>query len=165
MHSLLLRLSEHVKAQSAPVQAVPERALAPLSPEENEFRKYSVNMGHVGAQFINPLSSVQHMTGAELKTVGDGQLKLIVESYMHMVAGSDNVGVAYEKWYGEFMPEHVFFKRFLGVLAERIVKPLKMARWGAGLRVLGMLLLQYQDMVSDIFVMKQFYEEKQVSAD
>jgi len=59
-----------------------------------------------------------------------------------MVAGSANVGVAYEKWYAEFLPENVFFKRLLRELAEQIVKPLKMSRWGAGLRLLGMLLLQ-----------------------
>ena len=84
------------------------------------------------------------MTEAELETVGDGQLKLIVESYLHMVAGSDNVATSSAKWYGEFMPESVFFKRFLRVLAEQILKPLKMSRWGAELRFLGMLLLQYQ---------------------
>jgi len=74
--------------------------------------------------------------------VSDSQIKLIVESYLHMVAGSANVGVAYEKWYGEFLPENIFFKRLLRELAEQILKPLKMSRWGAGLRLLGMLLLQ-----------------------
>ena len=82
------------------------------------------------------------MTAAELETVSDSHVKLLVESFLHMVAGSDNVVTASAKLYCEFMPENVFFGRFLRVLAEQIVKPLKMSRWGAGLRLLGMLLLQ-----------------------
>ena len=122
--------------------AATTRALVPLSPEENAFRKESVAMGHGGGQFINPISSVKHMTAAELETVSDSHVKLLVESFLHMVAGSDNVVTASAKLYCEFMPENVFFGRFLRVLAEQIVKPLKMSRWGAGLRLLGMLLLQ-----------------------
>ena len=163
MDSLLQRLSEHIKARSSPVPAAPKRVMVPLSHEENEFRKGSVAMGHVSTQFINPISSVKHMIAAERENVGNEQMNLIVESYLNMVAGSDNLATASSKWYDMFMPENVFFKRFLMVLAEQIVKPLKMSRWGAGLRILGILLLQYQDMVSDILVMKQFYEEKQVS--
>jgi len=81
-----------------------------------------------------------------------------------MVTGSANVGIAHGKWFDEFMPENTFFWRFMRELAEQIVKPMKMSRWGAGLRLLGMLILQYQDMLSDIYVMREFYEQEQYGA-
>ena len=65
MDSLLQRLSDHIKARSSPVPAAPKRVMVSLSHEENEFRKGSVAMGHVSTQFINPISSMKHMTAAE----------------------------------------------------------------------------------------------------
>jgi len=168
--ALMIReTAELINSQLAPAKAASEAPIMTAvstvkEVAEDSFRKASVAMGQIGAGSINGVACVRHKSVAELKNVSDSQMKLIVESYLHMVAGSANVGVAYEKWYGEFLPENVFFKRLLRELAEQILKPLKMSRWGAGLRLLGMLVLQYQDMVSDIFVMNQFYQNEQYDA-
>ena len=144
--ALLIRETvELISSQLAPAtsEAPIQKAVSTLEEvAEDSFRKTIVAMGQVGAGSINGVARVRDKSAAELKIVSDRQIKLIVESYLHMVAGSANVGVAYEKWYAEFLPENVFVKRLLRELAEQIVKPLKMSRWGAGLRLLCVLLLQ-----------------------
>jgi len=78
-----------------------------------------------------------------------------------MVAGSDNLATAVNEWNAEFLPDNVLLEKLLEALALRIVRLMKMSWWGTGLRL---VVVQYQDVVSDVLVMNLFYKEGQFGA-
>ena len=97
--ALLTRLREHINARLAPAPVTSLTSIVEEVLDEIEFRKRCLAMGNVSTALINGVSSVKRMTVEELTKVSDELIKLIVKSYLHMVTGSANVGIAHGKWF------------------------------------------------------------------
>jgi hypothetical protein len=93
----------------------------------------------------------------------------MVSSYLFMIKSSANVSVQADEWAVEFLPDDdilssQLFRRFLVRLAVLIRGSLKLAMWGAFLRLLLLLALGYQDMVTDVLVAIEYFNTGQLGA-
>ncbi|GMI28926.1 hypothetical protein TeGR_g10534 [Tetraparma gracilis] len=119
--------------------------------------------------FSSPESSTKGYSQEQVDSISDAQLLLMVSSYLFMIKSSANVSVQADEWAVEFLPDDdilssQLFRRFLVRLAVLIRGSLKLAMWGAFLRLLLLLALGYQDMVTDVLVAIEYFNTGQLGA-
>ncbi|GMI27722.1 hypothetical protein TeGR_g375 [Tetraparma gracilis] len=136
---------------------------------EIKFKRNSVDFGVSTSTFSNPEASVKNYSKDQLDSVSDSQLQAIADSFVLMIKGSTNLAVAAVEWSTAFLPDDdlitgVFTKKLMITLALMLFSVLKLARWGAGLRLLILLTLCYQDIITDVLVGIQYYKTGQTDA-
>jgi hypothetical protein len=120
----------------------------------------SIDMGAVGGVFLNMTASVRKLSLRKLDAIPDIQIRLLQESFTSMIKGSKNIKKGVKDWCTAFLPPEgsvvsvTFMRRFLLAVAVANVSTLKLARWGACLRIGGMVALSYQDVATDLLVGK-----------
>ncbi|GMI38455.1 hypothetical protein TeGR_g13725, partial [Tetraparma gracilis] len=78
--------------------------------------------------------------------------------------GSKNIKNSVKGWCAAFLPPADavvpvrFLQRLLASIAVDNVTTLKLARWGAALRLGGLLVMSYQDVATDVLVGKSYYD-------
>ncbi|GMI32435.1 hypothetical protein TeGR_g10150, partial [Tetraparma gracilis] len=103
-------------------------------------------------------------SGRQLEAVPDSQISLLVSSLVAMIRSSSNLGLSAATWCAEFLPADDvvtggFTRRLVVGICRAIQPALKLSRWGAFLRLVILLAMQYQDIVTDVLVGLQFIEE------
>jgi hypothetical protein len=125
----------------------------------------SIDMGTaVGGAFINMTASVKKLTLKQLDAIPDIQIRALSDSFTAMIKGSKNIKNGVRDWCAAFLPPDGsvvsvrFLKRLLLMIAVANVSTIKLARWGAGLRLTFLLFLGYQDVATDVLVGKAYQE-------
>lgn len=109
----------------------------------------SVSYGAEMSTFSHPHASVREFSGRQLEAVPDSQISLLVSSLVAMIRSSSNLGLTAAAWCAEFLPADDvvtggFTRRLVVGICRAIQPALKLSRWGAFLRLVFLLAMQYQ---------------------
>ncbi|GMI58843.1 hypothetical protein TeGR_g8145 [Tetraparma gracilis] len=124
----------------------------------------SVDAGAVGGIFLNLHASVRTLSRKQIDAIPDIQIKQLTSSFSSMIKGSKNIKNSVKGWCAAFLPPADavvpvrFLQRLLASIAVDNVTTLKLARWGAALRLGGLLVMSYQDVATDVLVGKSYYD-------
>ena len=107
----------------------------------------SVDAGAVGGIFLNLHASVRTLSPKQIDAIPDIQIKQLTSSFSGMIKGSNNIKNSVKGWCAAFLPPADavvsvrFLQRLLASFAVDNVTTLKLARWGAALRLGGLLVM------------------------
>ena len=143
-------------AQVADAATAEATANAKEEKKDEQFRRYSAACGY--ETDVVPKRQIKATAASEAEMDQD------VLDYLKFVKNSKNIKVVASEYYKENFHreddpdlELAEMKRFLEKLTIAIKPVLKFAKWGATARISFIVVMIYSDIVTDIVVIKEFY--------
>lgn len=130
-------------------------------------RRLSIVFGDAGGSIMDTMATGLLHNLSLLQPLTDKQVQLVSRSFIDCVKASHDAAKDIGVWFDKKMPqvadEHkVLADNFRRILAQigKVIRPgLKMARIGLTVKLTMSTLLSYSDLVTDILVVEQFYDQ------